>query len=280
MKNLIFNAPAKVIADTITAAYSAEVATKAYKTTLYNVALTDELTARINAVASWATSDSAKPGLVLHSQNPGTGKTTMVRALFRVVQGFNTEAKDFYMQTATRDLYAELEQYYPGMSGNYDIAMEEDPDKATRKKAQAIIGKITAICEKVEEDWMNYSCAYKDAAFFSSVELALTAQNGGREALLDAENAPAKVPLLFIDDLGIEPRSVRHYGKNADGDYRNEDILPLVELITYRYEHGLPVIITTNFASDVIGKLYGERIADRLREMCEFGNFAGESFRK
>ena len=274
MQQLII-APAKVIADTITAAYCAEVATTPYK-----VVITDELTTRIDAVAAWATSDSAKAGLVLHSQNPGTGKTTMARALFRVISDFSCGAVEMYLQTATQEIREQLEALLPSCNYNPDDAIARDCySPEDREAARPLWEKYLAIQDTARGDWLGYDCAYKDAKFHSAIELALIAQNGGREALLDAHNAPGKAPLLFIDDLGVEPRSVRHYGRNAYGDYCNEEIMPLAELIVYRYEHKLPVIITTNFATDVIAKLYGVRVVDRLREMCEFGNFAGESYR-
>ena len=73
--------------------------------------------------------------------------------------------------------------------------------------------------------------------------------------------------LLGIDDLGTEPLTVKDYGN---------DITPLVSLLTERYNKRLTTIITTNLAIveregkqvDEIAERYGERIADRLRELC------------
>ena len=80
-------------------------------------------------------------------------------------------------------------------------------------------------------------------------------------------NSLKKAECLIIDDLGTEPTTLKNYG--------NED-MPLSELLTERYERRLFTIITTNLTInrvdgknvDEIETIYGVRIADRLREMC------------
>jgi len=65
---------------------------------------------------------------------------------------------------------------------------------------------------------------------------------------------------------------------NAYGNKRNV----IEEIIFARYEAGLPfryTHVTTNLDSDMIEKLYGERLLDRLREMCNVITISGESFR-
>lgn len=81
-------------------------------------------------------------------------------------------------------------------------------------------------------------------------------------------------PLLGIDDLGTEPLSVKDYGN---------DVMPIVELLTERYNKRLFTIITTNLTvvtreghkQDEIEARYGERIADRLRELCNTLSYDG-----
>lgn len=65
---------------------------------------------------------------------------------------------------------------------------------------------------------------------------------------------------LAIDDLGTEPPEISDFGNK---------VLPLVELLLRRYDKQLPTIITTNLSEKQIADIYGARIADRLREMCE-----------
>ncbi len=68
-----------------------------------------------------------------------------------------------------------------------------------------------------------------------------------------------RYPLLGIDDLGVEQLAVKVYGNEYN---------PLVELIANRYDRQLFTVITTNLTPDEIRERYGERTADRLREMC------------
>lgn len=73
-------------------------------------------------------------------------------------------------------------------------------------------------------------------------------------------------------DLGSEQEA------NSYGNKRNV----MEEVIFNRYEAGLPfdhTHVTTNFDADMIEKIYGERLLDRLREMCNVIVLKGESFR-
>lgn len=84
-------------------------------------------------------------------------------------------------------------------------------------------------------------------------------------------NGLADCYFLAVDDMGTEPTRVSDYGN---------EFLPLVELISRRYDKQLPTIITSNLGGDAIAERYGERIADRLREMCETIAYnSAESFR-
>lgn len=77
---------------------------------------------------------------------------------------------------------------------------------------------------------------------------------------------------IFIDDVGTEPVEVKSYG-NA--------MYPFVDIVSRRYDLGLPLIITTNlkYPND-FAQIYGERVADRLREMANSMEFKGGSYRK
>lgn len=76
--------------------------------------------------------------------------------------------------------------------------------------------------------------------------------------------------LLAIDDLGTEPREVMDYGNIIN---------PTVDILTRRYENQLFTIISTNLTPPQISQVYGERIADRMREMMEIIPFTNASYR-
>ncbi|MFL6416262.1 MAG: ATP-binding protein [Bryobacteraceae bacterium] len=70
-----------------------------------------------------------------------------------------------------------------------------------------------------------------------------------------------QVPLLLIDDLGA----------NRITDWVKDTV---THLISFRHDHQLPTIVTTNYRpspteDDYLGDRIGERAASRLREMCK-----------
>lgn len=89
-------------------------------------------------------------------------------------------------------------------------------------------------------------------------------------------------PLLGIDDLGTEPQTVKNYGN---------DLSPISELLTDRYNNRRFTIITTNLAirtddngnlTDELQTTYGDRLADRFREQYNTIYYSAEqkSYRK
>ena len=68
--------------------------------------------------------------------------------------------------------------------------------------------------------------------------------------------------LLFIDDVGTEPASVKSWGN---------EFSPVTELIYARYDRQLFTIATSNLADEEFGDRYGERIADRMEEILGIG---------
>ena len=91
----------------------------------------------------------------------------------------------------------------------------------------------------------------------------------------------ANCRLLGIDDLGTEPLTVKSYGN---------EMSPLAELLSARYDSRLCTIITTNLSVkeeggeevDELRSVYGDRIYDRVKEMYNFLVYDGEqpSYRK
>lgn len=78
------------------------------------------------------------------------------------------------------------------------------------------------------------------------------------------------IPVLVIDDLGIEPTRVVHFGT---------EISPIAELLYYRYEHSLMTIITTNKDFEELSEVYGDRLADRFKEVASTVGYNEKSYR-
>ena len=61
---------------------------------------------------------------------------------------------------------------------------------------------------------------------------------------------------------------------------QNGSVMNWVGTINYRYEHMLPVIITTNFDTDGLANHVGGAVWSRLYEMCGGVETAGKDFRQ
>ena len=76
--------------------------------------------------------------------------------------------------------------------------------------------------------------------------------------------------LLHIDDVGTEPPSVKVWCN---------EVSPLTDILYSRYDKMLYTVITSNLYEDDIVQRYGERIADRFREMFDLLSFENKSYR-
>lgn len=112
--------------------------------------------------------------------------------------------------------------------------------------------------------WQN-PCVNTYCSFYTALQVAKLANDDEDFSYL------CKRPILFIDDLGCEPVDVRNYGNS---------ITPFVELLYYRYDNWLPMVISSNLTAKELAERYGERVAERMREMFLLVPMTGESFRK
>jgi DNA replication protein DnaC len=76
---------------------------------------------------------------------------------------------------------------------------------------------------------------------------------------------------LLIDDLGYEPCEIMEYGTI---------ITPVVDLLENRYSLMKYTIISSNLSPKELSSKYGERLADRFREMLFKISFTHPSYRK
>lgn len=75
------------------------------------------------------------------------------------------------------------------------------------------------------------------------------------------------VPMLILDDLGKERQS--EWSKSI-----------LYDIVNHRYEHYLPIVITTNLETDALTNYCGDAVWSRLYEMCDTCVMEGEDYRK
>lgn len=77
-------------------------------------------------------------------------------------------------------------------------------------------------------------------------------------------------PLLLIDDIG---------DLDAKGETEDRRRI-LYEIIDYRNDYYLPTILTSNLNVDQMADRFGERMFQRLYELCVFVEMAGENLRE
>jgi DNA replication protein DnaC len=75
---------------------------------------------------------------------------------------------------------------------------------------------------------------------------------------------------MFIDDLGRESKEVNNYGTKE---------LPIIDLLSIRYDYGTLTFATTNFNEEKLKDFYGEAVADRFKEMFNTLLLLGKSKR-
>jgi len=130
-------------------------------------------------------------------------------------------------------------------------------------------GKTTlarSICELISILFKKDEWTGKGVAKFSALELS--------KMMLDSPdryNQIKNCELLFIDDIGIEPASVKSWGNECS---------PVTELIYSRYDKQLFTLATSNLNDTELKDRYGIRISDRFNEMFEKVYFPGKSYRK
>mgnify|MGYP003292241619 CR=1 FL=1 len=77
--------------------------------------------------------------------------------------------------------------------------------------------------------------------------------------------------ILIVDDVGCEPVRCVIYGT---------DYAPIRDILSWRYEHRLVTVLSTNLDDKKISSAYGERVWDRICESYDRIVYEGESFRK
>lgn len=99
-------------------------------------------------------------------------------------------------------------------------------------------------------------CESSRMAFWPILDLMSYIKRKWSKREWDPQNRIKRMPLLFIDDLGME--IVR--------DWTYQEFLSLV---TYRYNEMLPMCITSNLTEAEFLDRYGNALFSRISEMCE-----------
>lgn len=105
----------------------------------------------------------------------------------------------------------------------------------------------------------------EDVKLYSTAKFCLEYGTIGERLILDNEHG-----MMCIDDLGIENQTQNRYGTTTD---------PISTLLFLRYESKARTFCSTNLDPDALKKRYGDRLADRFKEMFIVVTFKGDSRR-
>lgn len=109
--------------------------------------------------------------------------------------------------------------------------------------------------------------AVKTPRMVSATELALDYQAYGIQMIKDKINAMINYENLnvTIDDLGLEPR-VKNFGNEIKPI---EWVILQIYSINQTADKPIKLWLTTNYNIESLTEIYGERVVDRLHEMCD-----------
>jgi DNA replication protein DnaC len=111
--------------------------------------------------------------------------------------------------------------------------------------------------------WIDYNALI---AFIQS-----TYGNRGASDTQEIMRSMQSVKFLFIDDMGDVARAVSTTDDRRDKTY---------EIIRVRHERRLPTYITTNLDKTAFARQFGDRIAQRVFELCHWIPVGGAVLRK
>lgn len=122
---------------------------------------------------------------------------------------------------------------------------------------------LSAICNSlIEARVPTLYVVFSD--LIAAIRDSFNPESSQTESRIMAATKEARV--LILDDLGAE--HVTDFVTNR-----------LFDIINYRCNHSLPLVVSSNLGASQIAELYGPRIASRLLEMCEPVTLAGEDIR-
>lgn len=191
-------------------------------------------------------------------------------AKFNANATYDAERNAPYINKVARWISAEYTNTKPSLMLYGDIgcgktttalAIKEMTDALKEANSSYLAYNRCYLSKEEQEQYYQWSSIHR-------VEIV----NANDVVMSDAEYAKAKnLPVVIIDDFGIEPATIKHYGSQ---------ITPMIDIIYHRYNKRMPTIFTSNLDNTSIRKHYGERVYDRLCEWCNFIDYRGESLRK
>lgn len=160
---------------------------------------------------------------------------------------------------------------------------EQLPELFSAKRGIIIVGEYgcgKTLCMKVCRQVFRYGRFISTRHIMREFQIIgeEIIENYGRFSFVKGEhnNLLRDKPINYcFDDLGINDSVKNRYGNTSN---------VMAEIILDRYDgfldYGMKSYFTTNKTADQIEELYGDRVRDRLKEMCNLIVMPGNSLRK
>ena len=128
------------------------------------------------------------------------------------------------------------------------------------------------------EPGMGKTYSIKTPRMISAIDIALDYQTEGIEFVKAKLNAMIQYEggRITIDDLGAE-EDVKNYGNALDPVAW---LIQKVYAINQSTDNPLTLFMTSNFKPETLANRYGERVMDRLYEMCDIVNLKDTNLRR
>lgn len=207
---------------------------------------------RAHAIASrWAAgfdiaNAAGRRGLILHG-TVGTGKTHLAAALLRAVTDKLVPTREDVLRFLREERAAVLSS-----TGYDDTVGTQRFYRTHRFPIERFSVRFTVAPELVDQ--------LVDARFHQA----------GKDSEEDIYTRLNSTRLLVIDDLGRVTRPSQTETQQTIW-YR---------IFNARYNHRLPMIVTTNKTVEELNAIVGEAVADRMVEMFDFVDMTGQSYRR
>lgn len=206
---------------------------------------------------------------------PQTSQVHSELILNKIIEAGKSITSDFKIEEIQNDYYVNLYLYF---ANNYSCKW--DLSKGLMICGNVGTGKTMSmtIMQKLFRNFAIVNTRYIIRDFLTEKLPMKVIDQYGRDSFKIAPggNIDKTKPLIkCFDDFGLENINAKNYGNSQN---------VMEEIILDRYDmfvsYGMKTYATTNLNPEMIEECYGQRVKDRLKQMCNYVTLTGTSKRK